>query len=110
MSDMTAIEYYNYLTKIWNFRPTALKCNGYEFIMPDLAAYTKVDWDRASLAGKASIEQEVFDLYRSVNLVPIEYYSFDGCVAAIKELTSAKPKLLNKTLCRVSIHAPEPSL
>ena len=99
MSDnMTAIEYYNYLTQIWNFRPTALKCNGYESIMPDLAAYTKVDWDRASFADKERIEQEVFDLYRSVNLVPIEYYSFDGCIAAIKDLNSAKPKLLNKTL------------
>ena len=95
---MNSTEYYEYLTETWNFVPTKLKCNGYESVMPELARLTKALWDSATPTEKNKIEDEVFNIYRSINIVPIEYYSYEGCKQAIRSIAATKPKISNNTL------------
>ena len=82
------VDYYNHLCAEWNFTPTASTSTGYESVEKDLMALSKERWAKADDRGKAAIEQEVFDIYRSVNVLPIIYYSLDGCVQELKSIAS----------------------
>lgn len=92
------VDYYNHLCKEWNFIPTDLVSTGYESVTRDLMNCSKQAWDSADSAGKLSIEQTVFDIYRSKNILPINYYSLDGCVQSIKELSGRTSVVEDKTL------------
>ena len=54
---------------------------GYEPVYTDFDRFTKSDYE----SDPDGVIQEVFDLYRSVNLVPIVYYTQEGMVDAIKK-------------------------
>jgi hypothetical protein len=54
---------------------------GYESLYPQLAKYTKEVYNEDP---EKTIE-EVFDLYRSINLVPIVYFTDSGLIQAIKD-------------------------
>lgn len=82
------VDYYNHLCTEWNFTPTSATCTGYESVEKDLMALSKERWAKEDDHGKAAIEQEVFDIYRSVNVLPIIYYSLDGCVQELKSIAS----------------------
>ena len=81
-------QYYNQICQEWGFAPTEDTATGYEAVMPRLRALGKDAWNRADDAGKEAIQQEVFDIYRSVGIVPITYYSLDGCRAQVDELAT----------------------
>jgi hypothetical protein len=84
---MTIIEdYYNQICSAWNYTPTELVSTGYEEDMPRLQQLTKDVWTHASDAGKAEIEDEVFGIYRNREILPINYYSLDGCRQQILDL------------------------
>ena len=57
---------------------------GYEPVMSHLDSYTKADF----LKDPDAIVNDVFDIYRSINLVPIIYYTEKGLLNAIKEFAT----------------------
>jgi len=71
---------------------------GYEGIIPRLQELGKDAWIVADEIGKQQIQQEVFDLYRSINLVPINYYTLDGCRELIHDLSNKKKLVENKII------------
>jgi len=66
-------QYYNQLCQEWGYTPTADVCTGYEHVLPRLRALGKDAWTKADDVGKQSIQDEVFDIYRGVGVVPITY-------------------------------------
>ena len=91
-------QYYQQLCQEWGFAPTSNICTGYESVLPQLRALSKERWTAADDAGKEAIQQEVFDIYRSVGIVPITYYNLDGCREQIRELTNKSKTVDNHTL------------
>jgi len=66
--------------------------------MPRLRELGKEVWSKADAAGKEAIQQEVFDIYRGVGIVPITYYSLDGCRAQVNELATKTKSVRNSQL------------
>ena len=81
-------QYYQQLCNEWGYTPTRDICTGYESVLPQLRALGKDAWTRADDAGKQAIQDEVFDIYRTINIVPITYYSLDGCRQQVNELAT----------------------
>jgi hypothetical protein len=71
---------------------------GYESVMPRLRQLSKEAWVAADDAGKQQIEDEVFNIYRSVGIIPVHYYNLDGCQERIYELASKNKKIENRIL------------
>ena len=73
------LKYYSDICKEWNFTPTQKTATGYESVEKDLKKLSKEKWAKADDAGKALIQQEVFDIYRTKNILPItsSYFEFD---------------------------------
>ncbi len=92
------LNYYQQLCNEWGYTPTATVCTGYESVEPALRALSKERWVAANEAGRESIQQEVFDIYRSVNLVPINYYHLDGCREQVRELAHKYKSVENSKL------------
>ena len=68
----------------WNINNdhiTGDEFTGYESLYPELAKYTKEVYNEDP---EKAIE-EVFNLYRSINIVPIIYYTTSGLIQAIKD-------------------------
>jgi hypothetical protein len=57
----------------------------YEGVADQLAEYTKARYDQAP----EQVIEEVFNIYRSINIVPINYYTEQGLYTAIRNLSSA---------------------
>ena len=91
-------QYYNQLCQEWGYTPTADVCTGYESVMPRLRVLGKDPWTRADDAGKQAIQDEVFNIYRSVGIVPITYYSLDGCRQQVNELATKTKSVKNRQL------------
>ena len=91
-------QYYQQLCNEWGYTPTADVCTGYESVLPRLRALGKDAWNRADDAGKQAIQDEVFDIYRSINIVPITYYSLDGCRQQVNELATKTKSVKNHQL------------
>jgi len=85
---MTFETHYDKICQSWNYWPTADVSTGYESVVHELRQLSKQAWDLADDAGKQLIQQQVFDIYRSVNIVPITYYTLDGCRQQIRELAT----------------------
>ena len=81
-------QYHQQLCQEWGYTPTADTCTGYESVLPRLRELGKDAWTQANDAGKESIQQEVFDIYRSVGIVPITYYDLDGCREQVNDLAT----------------------
>ena len=91
-------QYYNQLCQEWAYTPTCDVATGYESVMPRLRALGKDTWNQATEAGRQAIQDEVFDIYRSINIVPITYYSLDGCRAQVNELADRTKSVNNHQL------------
>ena len=87
------IDYYNDICARWNYTPTDTVSTGYENVITRLKQLDKDTWIQADDAGKTTIEQEVFDIYRSRNIVPINYYSLAGCQELVYDLAMKKKKV-----------------
>jgi hypothetical protein len=66
--------------------------------MPRLRALGKEVWSKSNESGKQAIQDEVFDIYRSVGIVPITYYSLDGCRTQVNELATKTKSVKNSQL------------
>ena len=81
-------QYYQQLCQEWGYTPTDKVCTGYESVLPQLRALGKDAWTKADDAGKQAIQDEVFNIYRSVGIVPITYYNLDGCREQVDKLAT----------------------
>jgi len=91
-------QYYQQLCQEWGYTPTSAVCTGYESVLPQLRALSKERWLAADEAGREAIQQEVFDIYRSINRVPITYFDLDGCREQIREVARANKSVVNRQL------------
>lgn len=82
----TVESYYNHICSEWGVQPTSLTYTGYEHVEDQLKSYTKERWLLASEEGRQQLEDEVFDIYRTVNIIPIMYFSLEGCEQELKAL------------------------
>jgi hypothetical protein len=90
--------YYDQLCEEWGYTPTSNVCSGYESVLPQLQALSKERWLAADEEGREAIQQEVFDIYRSINIVPITYYSLDGCREQVREVAYKNKSVVNRQL------------
>ena len=91
-------QYYQQLCQEWGYTPTADVSTGYESVLPRLRELGKDAWNKADDTGRETIQQEVFDIYRSVSVVPISYYNLDGCRAQVNELATKTKSVKNSQL------------
>ena len=91
-------QYYQQLCQEWGYTPTSDVCTGYESVEPQLRALSKERWTKENDAGREAIQQEVFDLYRSINLVPVTYFNLDGCRAQIRTVAHKNKSIAGKQL------------
>jgi hypothetical protein len=87
--------YYNNLCSKWNYTSVEPVSTGYETDLPRLMTLTKDVWTSADDAGKLAIEDEVFNIYRSRDILPINYYSLEGCREQILDLKNKSTQVEN---------------
>lgn len=90
--------YYQQLCQEWGYTPTQDRSTGYDSVEAALKLVGKDQWLKADDAGKQEIEDEVFYIYRTIGLVPITYYSLDGCKQAIRDVAISNKRVENKKL------------
>ena len=95
---MTIEEYYIKICHAWGFTPGYDIATGYENLEPAFRALSKERWDRASDTDKQDMQDAVFEMYRAQGVVPITYYSLDGCRQQLVNLGSKKKSVDNRTL------------
>jgi hypothetical protein len=91
-------DYYADICNRWNYYPTSEVSSGYESVMPRLKQLGKAEWTNADEAGKKQIEEEVYNIYRAKNIIPIYYYNLEGCVEQVRDLSNKTKAVENKTL------------
>ena len=87
----------DHLYKIWNIKDqyvVADQFTGYESIYNKLDSYTKEQYDKDPQA----VIDEVFELYRSIGLVPIVYYTQAGLVQAVKTFSQQSYNGVNNSV------------
>ena len=91
-------QYHQQLCQEWSYTPTQDTATGYESVLPQLKKLSKQAWTAADDAGRQVIQDEVFDIYRGINIVPITYYSLDGCRQAVNWLATRTKSVKNHQL------------
>lgn len=74
----------------WNFEPFTMQEIGYEGVIDDLKKYTAERYEELDDEGKEKLVDEVLTIYRSVDLLPIQYYSELGIMNEIEKCISYK--------------------
>ena len=81
----------------WQIKPHHIFADvftGYEPVEHDLSEFTKAVYDRDP---EGTIEK-IFALYRSINLVPMYYFTEQGLIAAIKDLAQTAANAVNSNV------------
>ena len=76
----------DHLHKTWNILPqhiTSDEFTGYESVYDQLDAFDKAQYD----ADPQGTIDQVFEIYRSIGLVPIVYYTHQGLVDAVRKFS-----------------------
>lgn len=95
----TLIEnYYNHICQEWNVTPTSDSYTGYELVTDQLMSYSKGRWNKADEKGKDKIVEDVFNIYRSVNIIPITYYTLEGCKQELKSISQKSHEVKDKKI------------
>ncbi len=94
--------YHNHLSNSWNFSSTDASSTGYEDVMDKLVACSKQEWLSRDEQGRKELEQEVFDIYRAKDILPIFYFSEQGCEQEIRTVNQQHTEVRNG---RISVGA-----
>ena len=86
----------------WNFEPFTMQEIGYEGVIDKLKEYTAEKYESLDDEGKEKMVKEVLDIYRSVDLLPIQYYSELGVMNEIEKCISYKAGFTGDTVSCVS--------
>lgn len=76
----------------WNVYPFDLVENGYEGVIDKLKTYTAEEYEKRDEAGKEAYVKEVLDIYREVDVFPIQYFSDAGVMNEIAKCIEYKAK------------------
>lgn len=91
-------DYYQKICQEWGYTPTDNVSTGYESVIGKLRELSKEKWESENEAGREAIQQEVFDIYRSINRVPITYFNLDGCREQVRDLAGRQKSVINRQL------------
>ena len=95
---MSALEsYHAKICEEWGYQPCSKVSSGYETVETELQRFESSMWSEDEVVQEKLI-QDVFDIYRSVNLVPITYYDLEGCREHMIELGQKSFKVENKKI------------
>ena len=86
----------NHLHKTWNILPqhiTSDEFTGYESVYDQLDSFNKAQYDADP---QDTIDQE-FEIYRSIGLVPIVYYTHKGLVDAVRSFSKLSYNNVNNS-------------
>ena len=86
MTSTIVKDYYDHVCNEWGVTPTDLIYTGYEHVYDQLKSYSKERWLLESEEGRQKIEDEIFELYRSINIIPITYFNLEGCKTALLQI------------------------
>ena len=62
----------------WNYENIKEQSTGYEEVLNKLKEYKKEDYIPLDEEGRKQMVEEVFSIYRSLNIYPITYYNDKG--------------------------------
>ena len=91
-------QYYDQICAEWGVTPTADVYTGYEDVYGQLRALSKQAWLSANDAGREAIQESAFEIYRGIGIVPITYYSLQGCRQQIADVANSVKNVKNRTL------------
>lgn len=91
-------KYYEKIINEWGVTPTSNEFSGYEHVLPELNKFTKEMYNIADENGKEQLIEDVFAIYRNINIIPITYYSLEGCREQIRHITNRTKLVKNKSL------------
>jgi len=97
-------EYYDHICKEWGYTSPTPVSTGYENVLSDLTKFDDAVYKKASEADQIKIIDDVFDIYRSVNRLPITYYSVEECSRQVLDIASKSNNVKEKQL-RVGANA-----
>ena len=86
----------DHLHKTWNILPqhiTSDEFTGYESVYDQLDAFDKAQYD----ADPQGTIDQVFEIYRSIGLVPIVYYTHQGLVDAVRSFSKLSYNNVNNS-------------
>lgn len=86
----------------WNFEPVTMQEIGYEGVNDKLREYTAEKYEALDDEGKEKLVKEVLDIYRSIDLLPIQYYSEIGVMNEIEKCINYKAGFTGNTVSCVS--------
>lgn len=98
VTNPTIVNYYQDICARWGYTPTDKMNTGYEPVASRLRQLSKDVWVNSNNAGREQIEDEVFNIYRSTGIIPINYYNLKGCYEQILNLSSKNKKIDNRIL------------
>ena len=75
MTNTLVENYYNHICQEWGVVPTSDTYTGYETVEQQLMSYSKERWTQSDDAGKDKLVEDVFNIYRSINIIPITYFT-----------------------------------
>jgi hypothetical protein len=88
-------EYHKDICNRWDFSPATDISTGYEDVIDQLVACSKSEWLNRDEVGKQQLQQQVFDIYRSKDILPIFYYSQQGCEDEIRSVNQQHTEVRN---------------
>jgi hypothetical protein len=91
-------QYYDKICAEWGVSPTSDVYTGYESVYDQLRALSKERWTAADDAGKEAIQEAAFQIYRGIGVVPIAYYSLEGCRQQIADVANSDKSVKKRTL------------
>jgi hypothetical protein len=86
----------NQLHQIWGVEEYAIQpeFTCYESVIDKLNTFTKEDY----IKDPENTVQDVFDIYRKINITPINYYTEEGLISAIKDINKTKANPVNNNI------------
>jgi hypothetical protein len=90
--------YFQHVCEEWGYISSTNYSSGYEQALDALKNISTEAWKRADDTHKRSIENKIFEIYRTINVIPITYFNIDGVIEEVKSITTKIAKINVKVL------------
>lgn len=98
MTNTIVEQYYNQICAEWGVVPTSDEYSGYESVESQLLSFRKEDWEKLNDQDKQKFEDDIFNIYRSVNVIPIKYFSLEGCKKELIDISNKTHSVKDKKI------------
>lgn len=83
----------------WAFEPVfELQANGYESVLDEIKKYTVHKYEKATKEEQEKMVEDVLAIYRSINILPIQYFSETGVMNEIEKCINYKAEFDGNTI------------